>query len=146
MRVQVGGEGTAANQLDMGTVKGSVLSPLLFDLFINALLRLLDSTGISHKVRDAPEWKHQAFADELSLYTENTADADMLLRLVPAVPRLEWTEDLDQEVICNGSSIRQGGLERQNNSQCQNSQGEGPHSKEQRVDCGMRGGRSLRPR
>ena len=32
-------------------VQGSVLSPLLFDLFINALFRNLDSTGISHKVK-----------------------------------------------------------------------------------------------
>jgi len=82
MRVQVGGEGTAAIQLDTGTVQGSVLSQLLFDLFINALLRLLDSTGISHKVRNAPDWNHQASADDLSLYTENTADTDTLLRLV----------------------------------------------------------------
>jgi len=82
MRVQVGGEYTAAIQLDTGTVQGSVLSPLLFDLFINALLRLLDSTGISHKVRNAPDWNHQAFADNLSLYTENTEDADILLKLV----------------------------------------------------------------
>jgi len=50
----------------------------LFDFFINALLRLLDSTGISHKVRNALDWNHQAFADDLSLYTENTA----LLELV----------------------------------------------------------------
>jgi len=49
MRVQVGGEGVAVIQLDTGTVQGSVLSPLLFDLLINALLRLLDSTGISHE-------------------------------------------------------------------------------------------------
>jgi len=84
MRVQVGGESTSAIQLDTGTVQGSVLSPLLFDLFINALLRLLDSAGISHKLRNAPGWNHQAFtsADYLSLYTENTANADILLRLV----------------------------------------------------------------
>ena len=82
MRVQVGGEGRAAIQLDTGRVQGSVLSPLLFDLFNNALLRLLDSTGISHKVRNAPEWNHHAFADDLSMYTESTANADTLLRLV----------------------------------------------------------------
>jgi len=102
----------------------------------------LDSTDISHKVRNAPDWNHQAFADDLSLYTENTAAS----QIGAAVPRLEWTGDLDQEVICNGRFIRQGALERQNNSQCQSSQGEVPHSKEQRVDCGMRGGQSLRPR
>jgi len=82
MQVQVGAEGTAAIHLDTETVQGSVLSPLLFDLFINALLRPLDSTGISHKVRNAPDWNHQAFADDLLLYTENTADVDTLLRLV----------------------------------------------------------------
>jgi len=67
MRLQVGGEDTAAIQLNTGTVQGSVFSPLLFDLFINAPLRLLDSTGNSQKVRNAPDWIHQAFADDLSL-------------------------------------------------------------------------------
>ena len=43
-----------AIQLDTGTVQGSALSSLLFDLFINVLLRLLDSTGISHCVRGVP--------------------------------------------------------------------------------------------
>jgi len=82
MRVPVGGEYTTAIQLDTGIVQGSVLSPLLFDLFIDALLRLLDSTGIFHKVRNSPDWNHQAFSDDLSPYTENTADADTLLKLV----------------------------------------------------------------
>jgi len=36
MRVQVGGEHTAAIQQDIGTGQGSVLSQLLFDLCINA--------------------------------------------------------------------------------------------------------------
>ena len=48
MRILVGDKSSAAIQLDTGTVEGSALCPLLFDLFINALLRLLDSTGISH--------------------------------------------------------------------------------------------------
>jgi len=82
MRVQVGGEYTAAIQQNTGTVQGSVLSQLLFDLCINALLRLLDSTGISHtKVRNAPDWNHQAFEDDLSLYTENMNDMDVLHKL-----------------------------------------------------------------
>jgi len=87
--VQVGGEGTAAIQLDTGTVQGSVLSPLLFKLFINALLRLLDSAGISHKVRYAPDWNQQAFANDLSLYTKNTADADIPLKLVQKIQ--DWS-------------------------------------------------------
>ena len=41
MRNQVGSKSSAAIQLDTGTVQGSALSPLLFDLFIHALLRLL---------------------------------------------------------------------------------------------------------
>jgi len=45
MRIQVGSKSSADIQLDTGTVHGSALFPLLFDLFINAILRLLDSTG-----------------------------------------------------------------------------------------------------
>jgi len=68
MRIQVDSKSSAAIQLDTGTVQGSALFPLLFDLFINALLRLLDSTGISHRVRGVPDWNHQAFTDDISLY------------------------------------------------------------------------------
>ena len=71
-----------AIQLDTGTFQGSVLSPFLFDLFINTLLQLLDSSGTSHKVENPPDWNHQAFAGDFSLYMENTADADTLLKLV----------------------------------------------------------------
>ena len=53
MKIQVGMESTAPIQLDTGTVhcRESVLPPLLFDLFLSALLRLLHSTGITHGVR-----------------------------------------------------------------------------------------------
>ena len=82
MRIQVEGSATAAIQLDTGTVQGSTLSLLLFDLFINALLRLLDTTGISHKVKNLPEWNHLAFADDFSLYVSEEHDAQTLLDLV----------------------------------------------------------------
>jgi len=55
MKKQVGSECTAPIQLDTGTVQGAVLSPLHFDLFLNALLRLLDATGIKHGVRRTPQ-------------------------------------------------------------------------------------------
>ena len=78
MRIHVGSKSSAAIQLDTGTVQGSALSPLLFDLFINALLRLLDSIGISHRVRGVPDWKYQAFADDLSLYVSSTELLDIV--------------------------------------------------------------------
>ena len=64
MKIQVGSDCTAPIQLDTGTVQGSVLSPILFDLFLNALLRLLDATGITHGIRRTPQWNHAAFADD----------------------------------------------------------------------------------
>jgi len=78
----VGSKSSAAIPLDTGTVQGTALSPLLFDLFINALLRLLDSTGISHRVRGVPDWNHQAFANDLFLYVGSTDDANTLLDIV----------------------------------------------------------------
>ena len=61
-------------QLDTGTVQGLVLSPLLFDLFLNALLRLLDATGITHSIKRTPQWNHAAFADDLSIYVGTVRD------------------------------------------------------------------------
>jgi len=82
MKIQVGSECTAPIQLDTGTVQGSVLSPLLFDLFLNALLRLLDATGITHGIRRTPQWNHAAFADDLSTYVFTVRDANKLLDMI----------------------------------------------------------------
>jgi len=82
MKIQVGTESTAPIQLDTGTVQGSVFSPLLFDLFLNALLRLLDATGITHVIRGIPQWNHAAFADDLSIYMCTIKDGNKLLDVV----------------------------------------------------------------
>ena len=55
---------------------------------------------------------------------------DGSLVTLESAPRFSLSAELPREVA----------------SQCQSPQGEGPYSKEQRADCGMRGGRSLRPR
>jgi len=55
MKITVGTGCSAPIQLDTGTAQGSVLFPLLFDLFLNALLRLLDATGITHGIKRTPQ-------------------------------------------------------------------------------------------
>jgi len=82
MKIQVGTRCSAPIQLDTGTVQGSVLSPLLFDLFLNALLRLLDATGITHGIKRTPQWNHAAFADDLSVYACTVRDANKLLDVI----------------------------------------------------------------
>ena len=65
-----------------GTAQRSALSPLLFILFINALLRLLDQSELHHGVMSAPQFSHLAFADDLSLYLNSEANANRLLEKV----------------------------------------------------------------
>ena len=82
MKITVGTRCSAPIQLDTGTVQGSVLSPLLFDLFLNALLRLLDATGITHGIKRTPQWNHAAFADDLSIYVGTVRDGNKLLDVI----------------------------------------------------------------
>ena len=77
-KVTVGTGCSAPIQLDTGTVQGSVL----FDLFLNALLRLLDATGITHGIKRTPQWNHAAFADDLSIYVITVRDANKLLDII----------------------------------------------------------------
>ena len=84
MRICAGAETSAGIFMDTGTAQGSALSPLLFILFINALLRLFDQSGVHHGVKGAPSFNHLAFADDLSLYVTSQRDADILLQRVKA--------------------------------------------------------------
>jgi hypothetical protein len=96
----------------MGTVQGSTLSPLLFDLFINALLRLLDSTGISHRVRGVPDWNHQAFADDFSLYVCSTEDANTLLSIVSEFQKWSGLKISIKKSLATGPLYREGETQR----------------------------------
>jgi len=98
MKITVGTGCSAPIQLDTGTVQGSVLSPLLFDLFLNALLRLLDATGITHGINWTPQWNHAAFADDLSIYVcSQRCKQDS--RRNTRVRVLERTLDLKSEIL-----------------------------------------------
>ena len=55
---------------------------LPYDLFLNALLRLLDATGITHGIKRTPQWNHAAFADDLSIYVGTVRDGNKLLDVI----------------------------------------------------------------
>jgi len=82
MKITVGTGCSAPIKLDTGTVQGSVLSPLFFALFLNALLRLLDATGISNGIKRTPQCNHAAFADDLSIYVCTVRDTNKLLDVI----------------------------------------------------------------
>jgi hypothetical protein len=82
MVLSIDGKLSASISMDTGTAQGSTLSPLLFNLFINVLLRCLDSTGVTHNVQGAPGFNSLGFADDLSLYVGNERDGNTLLAMV----------------------------------------------------------------
>ena len=115
-QIQVGSECTAPIQLDTGTVQESVLFPPLFDLFLNALLRLLDATDITHGVRGIPQWNHAAFADDLTIYVCTVRDGNHIRVYCQGrqqisgrgsrVRGLERAPHLNPEVASHGSNAR----------------------------------------
>jgi hypothetical protein len=82
MQICVGENTTADIFMDTGTAQGSDLSPLLFILFINALLRLFDDPELHHGESGAPRFNQLAFADDLSLHLNSEAIANRLLTKV----------------------------------------------------------------
>ena len=67
-------------------------------------MRLLDSTGISHQVRNVHDWNYQACANDLLLYVSSTEDANTLLSIVSKFQ--EWIG----LKICIQKSLAKGAL------------------------------------
>jgi hypothetical protein len=59
---------------DTGVQQGSVLSPTLFNVFLNPLLRLLTAIGqrrgVSHGIKGISAFNNLAFADDLTIVAE----------------------------------------------------------------------------
>jgi hypothetical protein len=67
--------GGATITFDIGVAQGSALSPLLFLIFMNTLLRQLSAKGremgISHGLEGVDQFNNMAFADDLSLFAQS---------------------------------------------------------------------------
>ena len=73
--------------MDTGTVQGSALSPLLSEIFLNALLRYLTLSNVSHGVAGVSTGNQSAFVDDVSTYTPGTPGAQELLGRVQEFER-----------------------------------------------------------
>ena len=79
-RFMIAGGETAEVEINRGTLQGDSLSPLLFIIFIEPLLRWLQSGGRSYKYACSTDKQQPltagsfAFADDLNAQTNNGAD------------------------------------------------------------------------
>ena len=85
--VKMPGDPQAATiTFDTGVAQGSVLSPMLFIIFLNALLRLLTARGqetwLCHGLDDTDQFNNLAFCDDMSLFACTTGDMQALLDTV----------------------------------------------------------------
>jgi len=71
---------------DTGVTQGSALSPLLFRIFMNTILRLLSAKGRemgnSHGLDGIDQFNNMALADDLSLFAQSPGDIQILLNEV----------------------------------------------------------------
>jgi hypothetical protein len=73
---------TAKINVGRGTRQGDVLSPLIFDLFVNVLLRYLDSSGTGTTECAGKRVTHRAFADDIDMVSDTAQGLqEMLNRL-----------------------------------------------------------------
>ena len=80
---------TAEIPLSRGTPQGDTLSPTLFDFFVNACLRMIESAGVGFTHACGVRRNHCCFADDIALTTTSVADMNALLQRISTFS--EWS-------------------------------------------------------
>jgi hypothetical protein len=80
--VFVNGELSESVLSDVGVRQGCVLSPFLYSIFINGLIKKIRKSGLGVKISENETLETLFFADDIVLFTNNRYDLQKLLKIV----------------------------------------------------------------
>eukprot|EP00961_Rhodomonas_salina_P153042 2060414-Rhodomonas_salina.1 len=83
---------TATIRVGRGCRQGDILSQLVFDLFVNLLLRFLNDAGVGASITEASRVNHKGFADDLGMVTNSSTDMQLLLNRMSKFCKWSWME------------------------------------------------------
>eukprot|EP00961_Rhodomonas_salina_P302005 3940685-Rhodomonas_salina.2 len=78
-RVSTAFGSTATIRVGRGCRQGDILSPMVFDLFVNLLLRHINNTGVGAYITDDCKVNHKAFADDVGYVVHRAQDMQLLM-------------------------------------------------------------------
>src|SRR4051794_27235422 len=98
--VRVGGECSGSFEMQTGVRQGSVLSPLLFNLFMEGLADRLRAAGVGVRLGTAYLLSCLLFADDVALVAESVSDLSRLIVTAQA-----WVSDVGSSVNISKSGV-----------------------------------------